>query len=257
VLESGRSDDKLVSMKFCKWFGVLFLGLGCSIAANAQIGIYATATGNWFGGVTCPSFASPCAETDGKVKPFGGNFGAYYEYRTLGPMRWGFDARGAVQSSNKRADSAAGGPGIVRNYEFLGGVRGTFKTPVRWLHPYAEFLAGVTRNNASGLYTNTITTNNSVNPPLTQSSVSYNPSNYTAYPLIKGLVGLDIPLLPYLSFRAIELGLGGAFGSTPTVQTTTVVNGSSTGTVVNTRSPDGHGVQSIGAGVVFTIPFPK
>ena len=112
-------------MKFCKWFGVLFFfGLGCSIAADAQIGIYATATGTWFGGVTCPSFASPCAETDGKVKPFGGNFGVYYDWRTYGPIRLGFDARGAVETSNKRADSGAGGPGIVKNYEGLGGVRG-------------------------------------------------------------------------------------------------------------------------------------
>lgn len=240
-------------MKFCKWFGVLFFFcLGCSLAANAQLGIYATATGNWFGGVNCPSFATPCAETDGKVKPFGGNFGAYYEYRNLGPMRWGFDARGAIQSSNKRADSSAGGPGIVRNYEFLGGVRGTFKTPIHWLHPYAEIAGGITRNNASGLYTDTIT--NSPNTGLSQSVLSYNPQNYAVYGMVKGFVGLDVPLLPFLSLRAVELGLGEAFGSTPTLQTTTMT-GSTSNTVVNTYSPDTHGVQSIGAGIVFTLPI--
>lgn len=247
-------------MKFCNWLAVFFLGLGCSIAANAQIGIYATATGDWFGGVACPSFASPCAETDGKVKPFGGNFGAYYEYRNLGPMRWGFDVRGAVQSSNKRADSAAGGPGIVRNYDFLGGVRGTFHTPVKWLHPYAEVAAGFSRNNASGLYTNIVTTNNNLNPPVTQSVLTYNPSNYTIYPLVKGYVGLDIPLLSWLSFRAVELGAGGAFGSAPTVQTTTVtISGTTTttSTTVTTHSPDSHGIQSIGSGIVITLPFNK
>jgi hypothetical protein len=236
-------------MKFCNWFAVLFLGLGCSIAANAQLGIYATATGNWFGGVACPSFASPCAESDGKVKPFGGNFGAYYDYRNFGPIRWGFDARGAIQSSNKRADSSAGGPGIVRNYEFLAGVRGTFKTPVRWLHPYAEIAGGITRNNASGLYT--ITTNET--QPATQTSVSFNPQDYTVYPMIKGYVGLDIPLLSWLSFRAVELGAGGAFGSAPTVQTTTITN-SGTTTAVTTHSPDSHGIQSIGSGLVITLP---
>jgi hypothetical protein len=248
-------------MKFCKWFGVLFfLGLGCSIAANAQIGIYATATGNWFGGVTCPSFASPCAETDGKVKPFGGNFGAYYDWRTYGPIRLGFDARGAVQTSNKRADSSAGGPGIVRNYEGLGGVRATVRTPIHWLHPYAEIAGGYTRNNANGLYTNTVTTNNNLTPPITGTVLSYNPSSYSNYGLFKGFVGLDIPLLPFLSFRAIELGEGLAFGSAPTLQTTTVtITGSTTTTssVVTTRSPDTHGVQSIGAGIVITIPFIK
>ena len=56
---------------------------------------------------------------------------------------------------------------------------------------------------------------------------------------------MDIPLLPYLSFRAIELGLGEAFGSAPTVQTPTAT----------TYSPDTHGIQSIGAGVVFTLPI--
>src|ERR1700761_3039291 len=187
-------------MKFCKWFGVLFfLGLGCSIAAKAQLGVYAPATGNWFGGVTCPSFASPCAETDGKVKPFGGNFGVYYDWRKYGPIRLGFDARGAVETSNKRADSSAGGPGIVRNYEFLGGVRGPFKTPIKWLHPFAEVMVGFARNNASGLYTNTITINNNLKPPVTQSAVTYDPSSYATYGLIKGFAGLDIPLLPYLS----------------------------------------------------------
>ncbi len=246
-------------MKFCKWFGVLFfLGLGCSIAANAQVGIFATATGSWFGGVTCPSFAVPCAETDGKVKPFGGNFGAYYDLRTYGPIRLGFEARGALETSNKRADSGAGGPGIVKNYEGLGGVRGTFRTPIHWLHPYAEFAGGIARNNASGLYTNTVTTNNNLKPPVTQTVLSYNPSSYSNYGVLKGFVGLDIPLLPFLSFRAIELGLGGAFGSAPTIQTTTVtISGSTTttSTVVNTRSDGSHGIQSIGAGVVFTLPI--
>ena len=235
-------------MKFCKWFGVVLLGLGCSITANAQLGVYATATGNWFGGVTCPSFASPCAQTSGRVNPFGGNFGAYYDFRNLGPVRLGVDARGAVGSSNKRADSSSGGKGIVRQYEALGGVRGTFRTPLHWLHPYAEIAGGISRNNASGLYTNTVTTNNGV----TQSILSFNPAAYTDYGLVKGFVGLDIPLLPYLSFRAIELGEGVAFGSAPTLQTTT-----GTSTVVNTRSPDSHGVQSIGAGIVITIPFTK
>lgn len=247
-------------MKFCKWFGVLFLGLGCSITAKAQLGIYATPTGNWFGGVTCPSFAAPCAENGGKAKPFGGNFGAYYDFRNFGPIRFGVDARGSVESSNKRADAAAGGPGIVKNYEGLGGVRGTFHTPIHWLRPYVEVAGGIARNNASGLYTKTITTNNNANPPVTLTNVSFNPATYNNYGLFKGFVGLDIPLLPWLSFRAIELGEGVAIGSAPIYQTTTVtISGTSTtsSTVVNTRSSDSHGVQSIGAGVVITIPFTK
>jgi hypothetical protein len=240
-------------------FGIaLVLFVFSSVAAHAQLGVYATATGNWFGGVTCPSFASPCAENDGKVKPFGGNFGAYYDWRNYGPVKLGFDVRGAVQSSNKRADASAGGPGIVRNYEFLGGFRGTFHTPIHWLHPYAEITGGITRNNANGLYTNTVTINKNVNPPVTSTSLSYNPSTYDVYGVVKGFVGLDIPLLPYLSFRAVELGIGGAFGSTRTLQTQTVtISGTTTttSTTVNTVSPDSHGIQSIGAGIVFTLPI--
>jgi hypothetical protein len=248
-------------MKFCKWFGVLFfLGLGCSIAANAQLGVYATATGNWIGGVTCPSFASPCAENDGKVKPFGGNFGIFYDWRNYGPIRLGFDARGAVESANKRADASAGGPGISKNYEGLGGVRATLRTPLHWLHPYAEVAGGISRNNSSGLYTNTVTINNNVTPPVTRTTLSYDPAVYSNYGLVKGFVGLDIPLLPYLSFRAIELGAGSSFGSTPTLQTTTVTTSgttTTTRTVVNTYSPSSHGILSIGAGIVITIPFTK
>jgi len=221
-----------------------------SVAAHAQFGIYATANGNWFGGVNCPSFASPCAENDGKVKPFGGAYGIYYDFRNVGPVRLGVDARGAVESANKRADSGAGGGGIVRHYEVLGGVRATFHTPVKWLHPYAEIAGGITRNNASGLYTNTIHVP-APPPPI----LSFNPQQYTVYPLIKGFVGLDIPLMPFLTFRAVELGIGGAFGSTPTLQTTTVTS-SGTNTSVNTSSPSTHGVQSIGTGVVITFPSP-
>jgi hypothetical protein len=248
-------------MKFCKWFGVLFFfGLGCSLAADAQIGIYATATGNWFGGVTCQSFAAPCAESGGKVKPFGGNFGAFYDFRSFGPIRLGVDARGTVESSNKRADAAAGGPGIVKNYEGLAGLRATFRTPIHWLHPYAEIAGGYARNNASGLYTNTITINNNLKPPTSQTVLSYNPAAYTGYGLVKGFVGLDIPLLPYLSLRAIELGEGEAFGSAPILETTTVTtSGTSTtsSTVVNLRSGNSHGVQSVGAGIVINLPFLK
>ena len=246
-------------MKFCKWFGVLFFfGLGYSLTANAQLGVYATATGNWFRGINCPSFASPCADTGGKVRPFGGNFGAYYDFRNFGPIRFGVDARGSIESSNKRGDSAAGGPGIVKHYEGLGGVRGTFRTPVRWLRPYAEIAGGFARNNANGLYTNTITTNNTLNPPLTQSTLSFNPASYTEYGLVKGFVGLDIPLLPWLSFRAVELGAGTAIGTATTFQTTTVtISGTSTttSTVVNTRSPGSHSIQSIGSGIVFILPI--
>jgi hypothetical protein len=237
-------------MKFGNWFGVVLLGLGCSIAAHAQLGVYGTVTGSWFGGVTCPSYAAPCASNDGKVRPFGGSFGGYYDFHTWGPVRLGADLRGDILTTNKRADSSAGGRNIVREFDFLGGVRGSFKTPKRWLHPYAEIAGGYSRNNSSGLYTNTITINNTVVPPISTSILTYDPSAYTNYTVIKGFVGVDLNVLPYLDIRAIELGEGGAFGSTPTLETVTITNGTTGPRVVNTSSSDTHGISSIGAGIV-------
>lgn len=222
-------------------------------SARAQFGVYGMVTGQRFGGINCPSFASPCAAGGGRAKDYGGTFGVQYDLRTFGPVRLGVDARGETFTSNKRADSSAGGVGIMRQYSVLGGIRGSVATPISWLRPYAEIAAGYTRNNANGVYTETTTVNNTVAPPLSVTTVSFNPAVYTSQPMFKAMVGADVHVGPHFDIRAIELGIGDAFGSSNTVlsNTSTVsASGTSTASSVIATSPSSHSLTSISAGLV-------
>jgi hypothetical protein len=95
----------------------------------------------------------------------------------------------------------------VRYYSFLGGVRASVHTPFNWLRPYAQISGGLGRSNADLLI--------------------LDPRSYQNYTQVEGFVGADIPILPILDLRAIELGAGEMFG------------------------PTNHSIQSIGIGVVF------
>lgn len=187
-------------------FGVAtFLFLLSSIAVRAQLGVYGTVTGERMGGFTCTDAQGMCASSGGVVRPYGATFGAYYDFRSIGPVRLGVDLRGSVLNSNKSATTYASSTDAVRQYAVLGGVRGEFKMPVRWLRPYAQVSAGYGRTNAASTV----------------------PTQYAQYTQVQGFVGADIPLLPMLDLRAIELGAGEIFG------------------------PSSHSIQSIGIGVVF------
>lgn len=187
-------------------FGVAtFLFLLCSIAVRAQLGVYGTVTGERMGGFTCTDPRGVCASSGGTVRPYGGSFGAYYDFRSIGPVRLGVDLRGSVLNSNKSATTYTSSTDAVRHYAVLGGVRGEFHTPFRWLYPYAQVSAGYGRTNAAS----TLVT------------------QYSNYTQVQGFVGADVPLLPMLDLRAIELGAGEVFG------------------------PSSHSIQSIGIGVVF------
>lgn len=223
--------------------------LGLVRPASAQFGVYATFKGQRLGGVACPSFAAPCANNGGRVQPYGGNFGGFYDFRNVGPVRLGVDVRGDVLSSNKRGDSSAGGVGLVREYAVLAGVRGSVRTPISWLHPYAEVAGGYTRNNSNGVYTTTTNTNTVTG--LSTTSVFFNPEVYSNYALLEGFVGLDIRILPNLDLRAVELGAGEAFGSVPTAVSVTSTNGKTSASTVTASSPSTHSITSVGAGVVF------
>ncbi len=232
--------------------------IAASSAAHAQFGVYGTVSGQRFGGVTCPAFATPCGNNSGHINPYGGSFGGYYDFYDLGPARLGVEVRGDVLTSNKRADSSAGSSGITRQYSAMAGVRGSFRTPISWLVPFASIDGGYIRNNASGLYTNITTVNTSTTPNITTSDTSFNPNLYTTYGLVKAFVGLDVKVASFLDIRAIELGAGDALGSAPTVMTvTTTTNGAgsnTTSSAITTSSSNSHGVTSIGAGVVFHFP---
>ncbi len=266
-----------MSFRKVLFFGVAMV-LGLAGSAHAQLGVYATYSGDRFTGVTCPSYAAPCGTNDGVVKPYGATVGAFYDFKNVGPVRLGIDLRGDLLRADKRADSSAGGTDIVRQYGLLSGVRGTFHTPKRWLRPYAEIAGGYTRNNDIGQYTITTTTTTfspqttPPSAPIVTNALSYNPTINSNYALVKGFVGVDIAIFPFLDLRAIELGEGEAFGAPLTsrsVSTAVVVDGNPSdpnyGKVTSTTSVvtgttyglSSHGNQSISAGIVLHFPRPS
>lgn len=168
----------------------VFLFLLTAIAARAQVGVYGTVTGERLNGFTCTQ--TSCAASNGTEKPYGGTFGGYYDFRSMGPFRLGVDLRGSVLNSNKSATNFASSTDFVRHYSFLGGVRAGVHTPLKWLHPYAQMSAGLGRSNAD--------------------LVATDPRAYQNYTQVEGFVGADISILPVLDLRAIELGAGEMFG---------------------------------------------
>lgn len=187
--------------------------------SQAQLALYGTFNGERVTGFTCQATVGSCASPDGTVRPYGGNFGAFYDFRNLGPVRIGADLRGNVFTANKSAVEFQGGSGVNKFYGVLGGVRASIGTPLTFLHPYAEVAAGLARTNADSAFVGTY-----------QNATPTNVEIYSNYTQVEGLVGLDITILPFLDIRAIELGAGGLFGQ-------------------NT-----HGTQSIGGGIVFHLP---
>jgi hypothetical protein len=113
-------------MNFGKWMAVVFLGLGCTLAAHAQFGVYFGYTGERLGGIPCKSFigtANNCSATtatlsgtgsstalNDAVNPSGIYFGGYYDFKTIGPVRLGASVRYYDAKSNKSASTSAGGP---------------------------------------------------------------------------------------------------------------------------------------------------
>ena len=211
----GRMDFML--FRKCLPF-LAVVALFSSIAAKAQLALYGTFNGERVNGFTCQATNGACASPDGTVRPFGGNFGAYYDFRNLGPVRLGADLRGDVFSANKSAVEYQGGAGINKFYGVLGGVRASIGVPIPILHPYAEALVGYARTNAA-----------SANVGTFASSTPTNIEIYSGYTQVQGVIGLDIAVLPFLDLRAIELGGGSLFGSST------------------------HSIESIGAGVVIHL----
>jgi hypothetical protein len=212
-------------MSFGKWFGVVLLGLGCSIAAHAQLGVYGIYSATGFSGIQCYDPTGQCSSANGHVNPSGGWGGVFYDFRNFGPVRLGADVRAGALHSNKSAVTSAGGGDITTSHSVLGGVRGTVRTPFNWLRPYGQFSLGWTRSDVS-------------DPTLTQVNGEYEHTfnNFLQYEVF---AGADIRLLPYVDLRAVELGIGNM---------NRVGNGTGTSSV---------GVKSIGAGIVVRFPFPS
>jgi hypothetical protein len=188
-------------MNFGKWMAVIFLGLGCTLAAHAQYGIYFGYSGERLGGITCLSYINtgnncsattasvtptvPSTATTDSVNPSGIYFGGYWDFKTVGPVRLGADVRYYDARSNKSASSSTGGPNATTSNTVLGGVRGTFHTKFSWLKPYAEIAAGRTSTDAAN-----------------------GPGSFSTYLRYQGFAGLDIRIMSIIDIRAVELGLG-------------------------------------------------
>ena len=134
--------------------------------------------------------------------------------------------RGGNNHANKSATSSAGGDNITGGSFFLAGVRGTIKTPISWLKPYAQISAGYAHSN--------------VTEPIVPGTVTVPnpPRAYDGFVQYEGFIGADIHVLPMLDLRPIELGLGNM---------NRIGSGSGSNSV---------GVKSIGAGIVFHLPAP-
>lgn len=190
-----------------------------SVTAHAQVGVYGMFTANQLSNIK----SSPVAEgntgpyaVDDSVNPIGGTGGIFYDWKTFGHVRLGFDARGSIVTTKRGAYTNFNGPG-AHMYSGLGGVRGSFRTPWKPVKPYVQGSFGWARSDY-GLYTEGNQTGIVPN-------TMYNNFEWMA------LAGADIKLLPSLDFRLVELGYGGL------------------------DNAHNYPVKQVSSGVVFHLPF--
>ena len=217
-------------MRFGKSLLVVLIGFGCAAAARAQAGVYVGYTATRFSGITCFEVAPvTCSSTGGVVNPSGVQAGAYYDFKTFGPVRFGLDLRGGDFHSNKSATSAAGGKNATGLDDVLLGARGSFHTHYSWLSPYVQVSAGYARSNATLPFGTSIAVGGSSVPPRSE-------DNFLMY---EGFAGIDIHVFPVIDLRPIELGIG---------------NMNRFGTSAAGDGPSSVGVKSIGAAIVIHMP---
>ena len=225
-------------MNFGKISAMVFAGLAMGATAHAQFGVYGMFSVTQYTGVQCVSTAVACSngtvavsasgvKSTGSISPTGLSGGAYYDFKTVGPVRLGVDLRAGANHANKSASSSAGGDNVTGGSFYLGGVRGSVHTPISWLKPYAQVSLGYAHSDVT-------------EPTSAQGSgASPAPRYFDSFVQYEGFVGADIHVLPIIDLRAFEVGIGNM---------NRIGNGS---------SQDGSssvGVRSLGAGVVIHLP---
>jgi hypothetical protein len=185
--------------------------------AQAQLGVYGTFTATRLTNLkSSPEVTNPSA-VNNDVSPLGGTGGVYYDFLKLGPIKLGADLRGSIVTTKRGAFANANGGGARIN-SALFGVRAVFHAPLfhSMLRPYVQGSFGLGNSNYGLLYGN-----NGV--------VLHNNFEYMGY------AGVDIPILPIMDFRLVELGAGG----------------------LNPFGTNSHNypLQSVSTGVVFHLPF--
>jgi hypothetical protein len=177
------------------------VAVASSTSSHAQVGVYGMFTADRLSNIASspvplpPNSTAAAFARANTVDPLGGTGGVYYDFLKLGPVKLGADLRGSILTTKRGAYINFNGPG-ARIYSVLGGVRGSFQTPVKSLKPYLQISAGLGRSDY-GLY--------SGQPASTQPvpNVIYNNFQY------EGFAGLDFKLLPILDWRVAEFGYGG------------------------------------------------
>ena len=177
------------------------VAVATAVSSQAQVGVYGMFTVDRLSRIASsplpppPNSSDPAFARSDTVDPIGGTGGVYYDFMKLGPVKLGADVRGSILTTKRGAYINFNGPG-AHIYSVLGGVRGSFQTPVKSLKPYLQISVGLGRSDY-GLYTG--------RPASTQPlpNIIYNNFQY------EGLAGLDIKLLPVLDWRVAEFGYGG------------------------------------------------
>src|ERR1700744_3467817 len=102
-----RPDDRMGTMKSMNFRRIFLMGvvigLGFVTAAQAQFAAYGMVSGERLKAVKCTDPQNICASPDGTVRPYGGTLGAFYDFRTYGPINLGIDVRASFLNSNKSA----------------------------------------------------------------------------------------------------------------------------------------------------------
>jgi hypothetical protein len=193
---------------------LLVVAAFATATAQAQWGVYGTFTGARLTNLkSSPETTNPSA-VNNDVSPLGGTGGIYYDFLSVGPVRLGADLRGSILTTKRGAFINANGGGARIN-STLFGVRAVFHPPFHSIKPYIQGSVGIGSSNYGLLYGHGVTLRNNFE--------------------YMGFAGVDIPLLPIMDFRLVELGIGG----------------------LNPFGDKSHNypLQSVSSGVVFHLPF--
>jgi hypothetical protein len=176
--------------------------------AHAQFSVYGTVTLDHLTGVnTSPilqtlspapcigSATTDCTAYKSSVDPIGFTGGVSWDFKQVGPVLLTADVRAVSASSHQGAQADAQGSGS-HIYSYLGGIRGSFHTPLSILRPYVQASAGFARTNF-GVLTNANQAQTVYPGVPTQNAIEYHV-----------FAGADLRFLPFADWRVAEIGYG-------------------------------------------------
>lgn len=198
----------------------LTFALSAASTAFAQVSVYGTVSVRRMTDIHYTQGTTTA--TNGSFNAVGGTGGIFYDFRKVGPVRLGVDARGTIASSTQGAYTSYNGGGSHLS-SGLFGVRGTFHTPFIAVKPYVQGSVGIARTNFGTDYNNTLVTTTLAKNTGIQISSHL---EYDAF------AGVDIAILPLVDFRMVELGYGAVQGPSNT-----------------------YPVKSLSSGIVFHLPW--